>query len=97
MARRGRYGFERWRKEAARRARQEAKRQRQAARPRGPGGGPEIGEAPAGPPPGTWEWFSPSRGRVRSAAAGMRPPTDPPDDWILLTDVDPADPRAEPS
>src|SRR5207245_11683261 len=52
--------------------------------------GPEMG-APqeAGPTPGMWEWFSPSRGRTVVSQAGTRPQPDPPDDWVLLTDVEP--------
>jgi hypothetical protein len=47
-----------------------------------------MGEAQAsGPEPGVWEWFSASRGRTVTSPTGVRPPADPPDDWILLTDV----------
>jgi len=42
--------------------------------------------AEAGAPPDRWEWFSPSRGRVVTTEPKRRPPTDPPDDWTLLTD-----------
>ena len=88
MARRGPYRFERRQKEDARRARQEAKRQRKAARSQEGAVGPEMGEAQeTGAPPGLWEWFSPSRNRTLTSEAGTRPPTDPPDDWLLLTDV----------
>lgn len=75
------------------RAKQEAKRQRKVERAEAGVTGPEIGEAQeAGPPPGMWEWFSPSRGRTVVAEAGARPETDPPDDWVLLTDVEPGSP-----
>jgi hypothetical protein len=82
------YGFERRRKEDARRAKQEAKRQRRSERPAG-ARGPEVGEPPeTGPPPGQWEWFSPSRSRTLGLPAGQRPPDDPPADWVLLTDAE---------
>ena len=52
--------------------------------------GPEMGEAQeAAAPAGVWEWFSPSRGRTVSVAAGTRPPAEGPDDWMLLTEVPP--------
>jgi hypothetical protein len=35
-----------------------------------------------------WEWFSPSRGRTVASQPGARPDPDPPDDWVLLTDVE---------
>ena len=90
MSRRGHYGFEKRRKADLQRAKQEAKRQRKVERAESGVTGPEIGEAQeAGPPPGMWEWFSPSRGRTVVAEAGARPETDLPDDWVLLTDVKP--------
>jgi hypothetical protein len=90
VTRRGHYGFERRRKADLQRAKQEAKRQRKTERAESGVTGPEIGEAPeVGPPPGVWEWFSPSRGRTVTSDAGRRPETDPPDDWVLLTDVGP--------
>ena len=86
MVRRGSYSFDRKRKGDLRRAKQEAKRQRKSERP--PGEGPEIGEAQeSGPPEGMWEWFSPSRNRVQTCEARVRPAAGSPDDWILLTDV----------
>ncbi|MBI4594397.1 MAG: hypothetical protein HY728_09295 [Candidatus Rokubacteria bacterium] len=88
MARRGHYGFERRRKDDVRRAKQEAKRQRKSDRVADGTTGPEMGEPQeTGAQPGLWEWFSPSRTRTVSAAPGTRPPPDPPDDWVLLTDV----------
>ncbi|OGL08972.1 MAG: hypothetical protein A3I17_04165 [Candidatus Rokubacteria bacterium RIFCSPLOWO2_02_FULL_72_37] len=89
---RGHYGFERRRRADIKKAKQEAKRQRKTQRAEAGGVGPEIGEAPdAGPPPGMWEWFSASRGRAVTTAVGARPAPDPPDDWVLLTDVAPGE------
>lgn len=87
MSPRGYYGFERRRREDARRARQQAKLRR-----RSEGGeaepGAEIGEPQdTGAPADRWEWFSPSRNRVTTSAPGTRPAEESPDDWILLTDV----------
>jgi hypothetical protein len=88
MSRRGYYGFERRRKEEARRAKQEAKRQRKQERAQSGATGPEMGEAQEfGAPPGAWEWFSSSRNRTVTSAAGERPALGEPDDWVLLTDV----------
>lgn len=89
MARRRNYGFERRQKDVIRRTRQEAKRGRKADRvAEGGVTGPEMGEAPdTGPPPGQWEWFSPSRGRVVQTAARQRPVSEPPDDWVLMTEA----------
>ncbi|MBI2203856.1 MAG: hypothetical protein HYU41_08410 [Candidatus Rokubacteria bacterium] len=86
MAKRRNYGFERRQKETLRQARQAAKRDRKTERDAEGQSGPEMG-APeeSGPPPGQWEWFSPSRGRVVQTNAGQRP-DEAPDDWILLTD-----------
>lgn len=48
-----------------------------------------MGAAEAiGPPPGQWEWFSPSRGRVVATEPKQRPAAEPPDDWVLLTEAD---------
>jgi len=89
---RGYYGFERRRKASIKKAKQEAKRQRKTERAEAGSSGPEMGEAQeAGPPPGMWEWFSASRGRAVTTDAGTRPAPDPPDDWVLLTDVEPGD------
>ena len=88
MSRARNYGFDRRRRDDLRRAKQEAKRQRKSDRSETGAAGPEMGEAQvAGPEPGVWEWFSASRGRTTKSVAGARPPADPPDDWILLTDV----------
>jgi hypothetical protein len=89
MSRARNYGFDRRRRDDLRRAKQEAKRQRKTDRSETGASGPEMGEAQdSGAQPGVWEWFSASRGRTITSAAGVRPPADPPDDWILLTDVD---------
>lgn len=89
MSRRRNYGFERRRKEAVRRTRQEAKRERKAERAGQGEAGPEMGAAPEiGPPPGQWEWFSPSRGRVVATEPRQRPEGEAPNDWVLLTEVD---------
>jgi hypothetical protein len=89
MSQRRHYGFERRQREAARRAKQEAKRQRKTERTADGRSGPDMGEQPEiGAQPGQWEWFSPSRTRIVTSPAGVRPEEDPPDDWILLTDAD---------
>lgn len=88
MARRRNYGFERRRREDQRRAKQEAKTQRRAEKDAAGRIGPEMGEAQdTGAPAGLWEWFSPSRTRTVATLPKTRPPADPPDDWILLTEV----------
>ncbi len=88
MNRRRNYGFERRQKDIIRRTRQEAKRERKAERADQGEGGPEMGAAEEiGPPPGQWEWFSASRGRVVTTDEGQRPDGDAPDDWVLLTET----------
>jgi hypothetical protein len=90
MAQRRNYGFERRRKDEVRRVQQAVKQQRRLERVDAGASGPEMGEAPdTARPADTWEWFSPSRGRTVGVDAGARPAGDPPDDWILLTDVAP--------
>jgi hypothetical protein len=92
MARRGFYGFERRRRADAQKAKQEAKRARKTERAESGAVGPEMGEAQEiGAQPGMWEWFSPSRGRTVSTPSKQRPDQGAPDDWTLMTDVDPAD------
>lgn len=92
MARRGNYGFERRRKADLRKQKQEAKRQRKTDRADTGAVGPEMGEVQdTGVRPGLWEWFSPSRSRMVTAQPKTRPPADPPDDWVLLTEVAPED------
>ena len=89
MARRRNYGFERRQRDAVRRTRQEAKRERKAERATQGEAGPEMGAAETtGPPPGQWEWFSPSRGRVAVTELGQRPVGEGPDDWVLLTETE---------
>ena len=89
MSRARNYSFDRRRRDDLRRAKQEAKRQRKTDRAEAGAVGPEMGEAQdSGKQEGVWEWFSASRGRTAKSPTGSRPPTDPPDDWILLTDVD---------
>lgn len=86
--RRRNYGFDRRRREDLRRAKQEAKQQRKTDREASGSVGPEMGEAQStGAPEGMWEWFSPSRTRTVATAPRTRPPGDPPDDWILLTEA----------
>ena len=88
MSQRRNYGFERRLKAGARQARQEAKRQRKAERAQSGAAGPEIGTVQdAGAIPGALEWFSPSRGRAVFVPPGERPPADPPDDWMLMSDA----------
>jgi hypothetical protein len=88
VSRRRNYGFERRRREELRKARQAAKQQRRTERDASGQVGPEMGEAQdTGAPTGLWEWFSPSRTRTVATPPRTRPPDDPPDDWVLLTDV----------
>ena len=95
MSARQNYGFERRRRDQLRRAKQEEKRQRKTERDQSGEVGPEMGERPdTGVAPGTWEWFSPSRSRTVTSAVGARPASDPPDDWILLTETTEAEPPA---
>jgi len=83
------YRGDKRRKEEARKAQQEAKRQRRLERAASGQSGPEIEELPPagqaqGPP--EYVWFSPSRNRILTTPTESRPVTDPPDDWILLTE-----------
>lgn len=88
MARRGHYGFERRRRADIQKAKQEAKRARRTERAESGTSGPEMGEPQdTGAPVGLWEWFSPSRTRTVTTEPNTRPPADPPDDWVLLTDA----------
>jgi hypothetical protein len=94
VSQRRNYGFERRRRADALKAKQQAKRERRADRSASGAAGPDMGAAQdVGAPPGTWEWFSASRSNVFVTEAGTRPPADPPDDWILLTDTS-SDPEA---
>lgn len=86
MARRH-YGFERRKKEDARRAKQEAKKRRKDERVEGGLTGPEMGTAQdSSAAPGVWEWFSPSRSRIITLPAGTKPQDDGINDWQLLTE-----------
>jgi len=86
MARRH-YGFERRKKEDARRAKQEAKKRRKDERVEGGLTGPEMGTAQdTSAAPGVWEWFSPSRSRIITLPAGTKPQDDGTNDWQLLTE-----------
>lgn len=88
MSRRRNYGFERRRRDDVRRAKQEAKQQRRVERADSGLSGPEMDTTrDTGAPVGLWEWFSPSRARTLTTEPKTRPPADPPDDWVLLTDV----------
>ena len=87
MNRRRNYGFDRKQRDAVRRARQELKRERKASRTNTGEAGPEMGEVQAtAPPPGQWEWFSASRGRVTTTPAGESPSDESPNDWVLMSD-----------
>jgi hypothetical protein len=89
MSPRRNYGFDRRQREAIRKSRQEAKRERKAERAHEGGSGPEMGDAQeSSAPAGQWEWFSASRGRVVATAPKQRPTVEGPDDWVLLTEVD---------
>lgn len=93
MSQRRNYRFERRRRADALRAKQEVKRDRKASRAAAGAEGPEMGEVQdSGVQPGTWEWFSPSRSQTLVTGIGDRPGAEPPDDWVLLTDV--PDPEA---
>lgn len=95
MSRRRNYGFERRQRDTLRRTRQEAKRERKAERANQGEVGPEMGvPETTGPPPGQWEWFSPSRGRVAVTEPKQRPVGEGPDDWVLLTESDDEESRS---
>ena len=88
MSPRRNYGFDRRQREATRKSRQEAKRERKAERATDGSAGPEMGDAPqSSAPVGQWEWFSASRGRVVATQPKQRPSVEGPDDWVLLTEV----------
>jgi len=84
------YRGDKRRKEEARKAQQEAKRQRRLERAASGHSGPEIEELPpAGAQaqePIEYVWFSPSRNRTLATPTTSRPATHAPDDWILLTE-----------
>lgn len=97
MSRGRQYGFDRRRRDTARRQKQQAKRERKLTRAAEGVTGPDI-DAPqeTGAPSGVWEWFSPSRARVVTSTVGTRPDGQPPDDWVLISDALPEE-TASPS
>ena len=86
----GMYRGDRRRKEDARKAKQEAKRQRKIERKESGISGPEIEALPdaaeQAAAPTEYVWFSPSRNRTLTTGNAARPVTDGADDWILLTE-----------
>jgi hypothetical protein len=74
VSRRPNYGYARRQKALDRQARQQAKRPRKTTRAESGAEGLGMGEAQdVRAPPGTWEWFSPSRSRPLAAPGGSRP------------------------
>lgn len=92
MARRpGMYRGDRRRKEDARKAKQEAKRQRRLERKESGTSGPEIEAVPdaAGQQAAAlveYVWFSPSKNRTLATRTAAPPVIEGIDDWILLTE-----------
>lgn len=88
--RRRMYRSDKRRKEEARKAQQEAKRQRRLERAATGQSGPEIEELPAGEDQAEqsseYVWFSPNRNRTLTTPTASRPVIDGPDDWILLSE-----------
>ena len=84
----GMYRGDRRRKEEARKAKQEAKRQRRLERKESGASGPEIEELPAqqGDVPAEYVWFSPSKNRTLTTRTAAQPVIAGIDDWILLTE-----------
>ena len=84
----GMYRGDRRRKEEARKAKQEAKRQRRLERKESGTSGPEIEEVPAQPAdaPTEYVWFSPSKNRTLTTRTAAQPAIEGIDDWILLTE-----------
>jgi hypothetical protein len=80
------YGGDRRRKEEARKAKQEAKRQRRLERKGAGTSGPEI-ETPAEPgaAPVEYVWLSPSSNRTVTTRTAARPNVPGVDDWVLLS------------
>ncbi len=81
------YRGDRRRKEEARKAKQEAKRQRRLERKESGVSGPEI-EAPPEPAetPVEYVWFSPSKNRTLTTRTAAQPVVAGIDDWVLLTE-----------
>lgn len=91
MARRpGMYRGDRRRKEDARKAKQEAKRQRKLERKESGTPGPEIEALPdaaeQAAAPVEYVWFSPSKNRTLTTRTAAPPVIEGIDDWILLTE-----------
>ena len=82
------YRGDRRRKEEARKAKQEAKRQRRLERKESGVSGPEIEEVPAQQPdaPTEYVWFSPSKNRTLTTRTAAQPVVAGIDDWVLLTE-----------
>lgn len=89
-ARPGMYRGDRRRKEEARKAKQEAKRQRRLERRESGTSGPEIEEPPdatqQAEAPIEYVWFSPSKNRTLTTRTAARPVIDGIDDWMLLSE-----------
>lgn len=90
MAHPGMYRGDRRRKEEARKAKQEAKRQRKLERKESGVSGPEIEMLPnqqeQAAAPTEYVWFSPSLNRTLATRSAVSPPIGEADDWILLTE-----------
>jgi hypothetical protein len=90
MAHPGMYRGDRRRKEEARKAKQEAKRQRKLERKESGSSGPEIEELPdqlqQDAAPAEYVWFSPSRNRTMITRSASSPVIEGASDWILLTE-----------
>ncbi|GEM_PF-666047 len=84
------YRGDRRRKEVARKAKQDAKRQRRLERKESGASGPEIEELPDATQQAEassgYVWFSPSRNRTLTTATAAPPASDGPGDWILLSE-----------
>ena len=82
------YRGDRRRKEEARKAKQEAKRQRRLERKESGVSGPEIEEVPAqqADAPTEYVWFSPSKNRTLTTRTAAQPVVAGIDDWVLLTE-----------
>lgn len=90
MAHPGMYRGDRRRKEEARKAKQEAKRQRKLERKESGASGPEIDLLPDQQEPDAapteFVWFSPSRNRTLTTRSASSPVIEGTSDWILLTE-----------
>ena len=90
MAHPGMYRGDRRRKEEARKAKQEAKRQRKLERKESGASGPEIETLPdqqeQAAAPTEYVWFSPSLNRTMTTRSAASPAIEGTNDWILLTE-----------